>query len=230
MAAVFTGPGALATYIKPSCSGANQALNYDSTLRQEGCVTISSSALSGTLNKFVLFGSSTTGVDSIMSQSGTNVSVAGTLTVGTGPYLGITPTLTVDRTWTAQDTNGLILPCDTTIGNYTDNHVLKVVKVGTIVTCADGGAAGTGTWTDSSTNTATNKTLVATGAGGTNTITTPLRAYWDAGAFNLPASSTCTPAVLTQINSGPSAYTMTCTDASTSSFEGSLTPAQTSQR
>jgi hypothetical protein len=78
-----------------------------------------------------------------------------------------------------------------------------------VVAFKDGGAAGTGTWTDSSTNTGSNKTLVATGAGGTNTITTPVIASWDGGSLTADGTN-CQDPVKTTINSGPTQYVILC--------------------
>src|SRR5262249_14097895 len=87
-----------------------------------------------------------------------------------------------------------------------------------------GGAAGTGTWTNTSVNNGDNKTLVATQAGGTNTLTIGIAAHWDAEALVLPSTSTCTLAgSIAAINSGPSGQWVNCTNASTSTFEGRLT-------
>lgn len=204
---------------RPSCSGANQAINYDAALHIEGCVTVSAAGLSGTTGKLVKFGTTTTGTDSIITESGSTVTVAGGLTIGNGPfYVGFDGSAISgsDKIWTAMNQSGTVR---LSTGSFTSGNIVKTDANGLFI---DGGAAGTGTWTDGSTNTGTNKTLVATGAGGTNTITTPLKAYWDAGSFTIPAASTCTAAALTQINSGPSAYTITCTDAGTSTFEGNL--------
>jgi hypothetical protein len=74
-----------------------------------------------------------------------------------------------DKTWTVQNVSGTILP-GAAAGTFTDGHVVTVAVAGGIVTLADGGAAGAGTWTDSSTSTGTNKTLDVEGTG--NVITT----------------------------------------------------------
>ncbi len=73
-----------------------------------------------------------------------------------------------------------------------------------------------------STATLTNKTIVASGAGGTNTVTLPLKAYWPSPALTLPSGSTCTKAAVGAINSGPSDEFVSCSDAATSIFEGQV--------
>ncbi len=163
----FTGSAsAMSAAVFPSCpDSAGQHLNVLSTSPLTiGCGASSASGLSGlTTNKF-LFATSATGADTSgnLSQAGGVVNASGGLTVGdvATNYIALDPAaVTGAKTWTAQNTSGLIIPCDTTIGNYTNDHIIKVVKVGSIVTCADGGAPGTGTWTDASSNTGSNKTL-----------------------------------------------------------------------
>ena len=225
---VFTGSGLLGAALPTCIDSAGQHLNYDTATRTWSCGTTSTGGLTGATTSKYLFATSATTFDTSgnLSEAAGVVNAAGGLTIGniaTNKLAFDTTAVTGTKTLTSQNSSGLIIPCDTVIGNYTDAHVLKVVKVGTIVTCADGGAAGTGTWTDASTNTGTNKTLVATGAGGTNTITTPLRAFFDASSLTLPSGSTCTLGAVAAINSGPSLAPVNCTDAGTSTFEGQLT-------
>jgi hypothetical protein len=104
-------------------------------------------------------------------------------------------------------------------GAFTNGNIVKTDANGLLV---DGGAAGTGTWTDSSSNTGTNKTLVATDAGGTNTITSGVKAYFDAAALT-PDGTNCTDATKTTINSGPVTYVMVCADSNSSTFDGHFT-------
>src|SRR5262249_25626144 len=61
--------------------------------------------------------------------------------------------------------SGVIPPATTGGGAITDGHVVKFSVSGGVTALIDGGVAGTGTWTDSSTNTGTNKTLNAEGTG-----------------------------------------------------------------
>jgi len=104
--------------------------------------------------------------------------------------------------------------------------VVATVAAG-VVTLTDGGAAGAGTWTDASVNTGTNKTLVdaAAVAGTGNSITVPIRAFWDGGSMT-PDGTNCTAATLTTINSGPTGYNFVCADSNSSTFDGSLTLSQ----
>ena len=223
----FTGPGAMAltTGLETPCPATgSQALNLSSTSPLTFvCGAISTSGLSGTSGKIIKFNSTTTCGDSIMTESGGNIAIAGGLTIGTVTTDSFDPDFSA---YTGHGHTAVIFPyvgaspsMVLSTGAKTAGNILVWDANGAAIS---GGTAGTGTWTDSSTNTGTNKTLVATGAGGTNTITVPIAPYWDAGGFTYPSTSTCTTPVVTQINSGPSAYTTTCTDASTSTFEGNL--------
>lgn len=214
---VFTGAGSLSTYNKPSCSGANQAVNWDSTTHTESCVTFTGGISGLTTGKLPKAASATTLTDSIISESAGVATVGGGLTVGSSPFLVLdtSAVATSDKTWTVMNFSGTIRP---STGAITAGHVLTVDANGLIV---DGGVAGSGTWTDSSTSTGTNKTLVATEAGGTNTITTGIAAYWDGGAI-VPDGTNCTDATKTTINSGPTEYVVVCADNNSSTFDGSL--------
>lgn len=169
---VFSGPGTIASYTRPGCSGAGQAINYDAVTHTEGCVTFSGSISGGTLNAVPIYASSSTLTPSIMSQSGSTISIAGSLTTGSGFGIIIDPAAvaTSDKTWTAQNISGIPLVATTEGGAITDTNVAVFKTTGGITRVVNGGAAGTGTWTDSSTNTGTNKTINVEGTG--NVITT----------------------------------------------------------
>ena len=220
-AVVFTGPGATITYTKPSCSGANQAVNWDAVNHIENCVTIATSGISGGVaGAFSRYSSATTLTPStVLSESAGNIIVAGGLIVGSGPGLlfntaAITPS---DITWTVLNFSGTVRP---STGALTPGNIVTTNANGLLI---DGGSpAAGGTWTDSSTNTGSNKTLVAVGAGGTNILTVPIAPYWSSGSLVLPSGSTCTLAAVAAINSGPSIDAVNCTDAATSTFEGNV--------
>ena len=219
---VFSGAGMLGTAL-PLCSdSAGQHLNYDTATHTWSCGTSSTGGLSsGTSGKYLIATSTTTyDTSGALSEAAGVVNASGGLTVGNvgTNKLTIDPAaVTGTKTLTAINVSGTLRP---TTGAITTDHVVAFAADGSL---KDGGAAGTGTWTDGSTNTGTNKTLVATAAGGTNTITLGLRAFFDASSLTLPSGSTCTLGAVAAINSGPSVAAVNCTDAGTSSFEGQLT-------
>jgi len=217
----FTGAGAMSQSILPSCpdSGGNH-LNFDTTTHIWTCGTSSSGGISGlSTGKIPKAASATSLADSILSDSGSAITVGGGLVVGSSPFLifdtsGIAST---DKTWTVMNFSGTIRP---STGAFTAGHVITVDANGLLV---DGGVAGSGTWTDSSTSTGTNKTLRDALAGGTgNAIWTPVRASWDAGSLT-PDGTNCADPTRQTINSGPTLYAFSCADSNSSTFDGHLT-------
>ncbi len=203
---IFTAAGAMtAAGVLPSCAdSAGNHLNYDSTAHTFSCGTSSTGGLSGlTTNKFLMAtGATTADTSGNLSQSGGVVNASSGFTVGATPFLifDTSAVASSDKTWTVQNTSGTILP-GAAVGTFTDGHVVIATKVGSIVTLADGGAAGAGTWTDSSTSTGTNKTIDVEGSG--NVITTVSKVWlpaaggtaaapgllWDTLAANAPTAS-----------------------------------------
>jgi hypothetical protein len=137
-----------------------------------------------------------------LSQSGGVVNASAGFTVGATPGLvfDTSAVASSDKTWTIQNVSGTMLP-GAAAGTFTDGHVVIATVAGGIVTLADGGAAGAGTWTDSSTSTGTNKTIDVEGTG--NVITTVSKIWlpaaggtaaapgllWDTLASNAPTPS-----------------------------------------
>jgi hypothetical protein len=218
----FTGVGAMSLSTFGLCiDSAGQHLNITSTAPLTfSCGTSSTGGLSGlTTNKYLLAtGATSAGTAGALSEAGGVVSTSGGAVIGASPYLVFDTSAIAasDKTWTVLNFSGTIRP---STGAITAGHVVTVDANGLLV---DGGAAGAGTWTDSSTSTGTNKTLVATDAGGTNTITTGVKAFWDAAALT-PDGTNCTDATKTTINSGPVVYIMNCTDNAGSTFDGHIT-------
>jgi len=195
----FSSVGAMSTSVMPSCTdSAGQHLNWNGNWV---CGTSSTGGLSGmTTGKIQKALSASTIGDSVISESGGNISMTGGLTVGSGPYyLPATGGLTADRTYTVQDQSGLLVPALTT-PTITDGHIVIFGVTAGVVTFKDGGAAGAGTWTDSSTSTGTNKTIDAEATG--NVITIPVYIVLAAGGcnnttasagFDLPTANAPTP-------------------------------------
>jgi len=220
----FTGTTTFSTTLLGLCTdSAGQHVNISSLSPLTfTCGTSSTGGLTGaTSGKFLIATSATTfDTSGNLSQSAGVINASGGFTVGdptTNSLDWDTSGITGHKTWTALNQAGTIRP---STGVFTSGNIVKTDVNGLFV---DGGAAGTGTWTDSSSNTGTNKTLVATGAGGTNTLTIPLRAFFDASSLTLPSGTTCTLGAVAAINSGPSTAAVNCTDAGTSTFEGQLT-------
>jgi len=226
---IFTGVGTMTLGVVPTCvDTSGQHLNFDGSTHVWSCGTTSTGGLTGATTGKYLIATSATNFDTSgnLSEAAGVVNAASGFTIGNVAtnYLSLdTSAVTGAKTWTVQNTAGLMVPCDTVIGNYTDGHVIKVVKVGSIITCADGGAAGVGTWTDSSSNTGTNKILRDVLAGGTgNSLWTPVRASWDAGSLT-PDGTNCADPTKQTINSGPIIYSFSCADSNSSTFDGHIT-------
>lgn len=219
----FTGPGAMAltSGLETPCTDTGgQHLNISSVspVLTFVCGTSSSGTLSGgTIDRILKYASATTATPSIMTESGGNINIAGGLVVGSGASLIVDTAAiaTSDKIWTVINQSGTIRP---STGALVAGNMLTINANGQII---DGGAAGTGTWTDSSTNTGSNKTLVATGAGGTNTITTPIVASFEGGSIT-PDGSTCSDPTKTTINSGPTQYTFVCPTPNSAVFDAAI--------
>lgn len=220
-APIFTAAGTLTTTGIPSCAdSAGQHLNYDTTTHTYSCGTSSTGGLSGLTTGTFPIAATATSVNtsgSNLSQSAGVVNASSGFSVGTGPFLIINPSgvTSTDKTWTVMDFSGTIRP---STGAFTAGHVITTDANGLLI---DGGVAGAGTWTDSSTSTGTNKTLVATAAGGTNTITTGINASFDGGSLTVDGVN-CTAATSQVINSGPQLYAFSCADSNSSTFDGQI--------
>lgn len=172
---IFTAAATLTTATLPSCADSGgQHLNYDNSAHTFSCGTSSTGGLSGlTTNKYLMAtGATTADTSGNLSQSAGVVNASGGFTIGTvsTDYISFdTSAVTGANTWTIQDTAGTIIPCDAA-GTFTNGHVIIATVAGGVVTCSDGGAAGTGTWTDASSSTGTNKTIDVEASG--NVITT----------------------------------------------------------
>jgi hypothetical protein len=218
---VFTGAGLMTSSLLPSCAdSAGQHLNYDNTSRVFSCGTSSTGGLSGlTTNKYLLAtGATSAATSGVLSESGGVLNVSGGIVGGSGPYaiFDTSAIASTDKTFSFINFGGTIRP---STGALTPGNMVTTNASGQFI---DGGAAGTGTWTDSSTNTGTNKTLRDTLAGGTNTIYTPVRASWDAGSLTTDGTNCADPTKQT-INSGPIIYSFSCADSNSSTFDGHLT-------
>ncbi len=227
---VFTGAGALVTAALPTClDSAGQHLNYDTATRSWSCGTSSTGGLAGgTTNKFLIATSGTTydATTSNLTQAAGVINASGGFTVGdvSTNYISFDPSaVTGAKAWTLQNIAGIPLVATTEGGAITDTQMAIFKTTGGITRIVNGGAAGTGTWTDSSTNTGTNKTLVATDAGGTNTITTGVKAYFDAASLTPDVAGKCALQTAAAINSGPILPFMTCADDNASTFDGHFT-------
>jgi len=225
---VFTNSNTIVATTLPSCADTvGQHLNYDNSTHTWSCGTSSTGGLSGlTTNKFLMAtGATTADTSGNLSQTAGVINASAGFSVGTGPYLvyDTAAIVSTDKTWTVQNTSGTILP-GAAAGTFTNGHIVTAAVAGGIVTLQDGGVAGVGTWTDSSTNTGTNKTLIdsAAVAGTGNSITVPIRAFWDAGAVTVDGTN-CTAATSQTINSGPTGFFFVCADSNSSTFDGSIT-------
>ena len=198
---MFTGAGAMSQLVIPDCGDTGgQHLNFNGTIV---CGTSGGSGLSGmTAGKLQKSLTATTVGDSLVSESGSAVTVAGDLKVGdtsTNDMKFDPSAVTGHRVATLQDQDGTLL-LGNAAGTFTDGHVVTAAVVGGVVTLSDGGAAGSGTVTATSTDTLTNKTINAESTG--NVITTVAKIYlpaaggtvaapgllWDALASNAPTA------------------------------------------
>lgn len=151
----FTGAGAMSLLSLITCPDTGgQHYNFDGT--NLICGTSGSGSLSGgTTGTLLKYASATTATNSIITEAASVVNIAGGLEVGSSPFLILDTSAiaSTDKTWTVLNVSGTIRP---TTGAITTDHIVTFAADGSL---KDGGAAGTGTWTDSSTNTGTNKTL-----------------------------------------------------------------------
>jgi len=222
---MFTGAGTMTTKAIPSCiDSAGQHLNWNGSWT---CGTTSTGGLSGatTGNYLIATGATSFGTSGTLKDVAGVANASGGLSVGdvaTNKLTYDTSAVTGTKTWTIPNASGTIAPCTTAGGALTDGHIVKLAVAGAVVTCIDGGVAGTGTWTDSSTSTGTNKTLVATEAGGTNTLTTGINASFDGGSLT-PDGTNCTDPTKQTINGGPTGYYFSCADSNSSTFDGQIT-------
>jgi len=170
-----------------------------------------------TTAKYVIATAATTADTSgSLSESAGVVNAATGFSVGTigtndlaWDYSGVTG----HKTYTALNQSGTVRP---STGSFTAGHMVSTDANGLLV---DGGAAGTGTWTDSSTSTGTNKTLIAALAGGGagNVIQTQLVASFDGGSLTADGTN-CQDPVKVTINSGPSQYAILCATPASAQF------------
>jgi hypothetical protein len=124
--------------------------------------------------------------------------------------------ITGHKMYTPLNFSGTIRP---STGAFVAGHIVSTDANGLYV---DGGAPGTGTWTDASTNTGTNKTLVATEAGGTNTLTTGLVAAFDGGGLTSDGSACSDASIVTLNTTGPRQAVMICSTAATAQFDAMI--------
>jgi hypothetical protein len=201
-----------------ACSGANQSLNFDIATGAFGCVTHSGTIAGLTTGRLTKALSASTIGDSIISEAAGVATVGGGLVIGVGPYLDWnTSALTADRIWTVQNIAGIPLVATTEGGAITDTNIAIFKTTAGITRIVNGGPAGSGTWNDTSVNVGDNKTLVAVGAGGTNTLTIPIVASFD-GAGLTPSSGCSNDASKVTINSGPTQYVLICPTAASAQF------------
>ena len=222
----YTGTTTFSTTLLGLCAdSAGQHVNISSLSPLTfTCGTSSTGGLTGgTIGKF-LIATSATAFDTSgnLSQTAGVINASGGFTSGdvsTNSLDWDTSGITGHKTWTPLNFTGTIRP---STGAFVSGNIVKSDANGLFV---DGGPAGTGTWTNTSANTGDNKILVATAAGGTNTITTGVNAFWDGGAVTVDGTN-CTNATSQTINSGPTLYAFSCADSNSSAFDGSLTLTQ----
>jgi hypothetical protein len=208
---------------RPGCSGAGQSVNYDNATQNEGCVTHTGSISGLTTNFIPKAASSSTLTNSLISETGGAVKIGGALEVGDVSTNFLRPDLaliTGEKVWTVQNISGIPLVATTEGGAITDTNIAIFKTTAGVTRIVNGGAAGTGTWTNTSTNTGDNKTLVATGAGGTNTITTPIVVSVDGGGLTASTGS-CNDAskVTLDGSAGATQYVMICPTAASAQFD-----------
>ena len=222
---MFTGAGTMTTKAIPSCiDSAGQHLNWNGSWT---CGTTSTGGLSGatTGNYLIATGATSFGTSGTLKDVAGVANASGGLSVGnvaTNKLTYDTSAVTGTKTWTIPNASGTIAPCTTAGGALTDGHIVKLAVAGAVVTCIDGGVAGTGTWTDSSTNTGTNKTIQDALAGGTgNHVWTPLRANWDGGSLTADGT-VCADPVKSTISGGPTGYFVICSHSTSGTFDGQV--------
>ena len=222
---MFTGAGTMTTKAIPSCiDSAGQHLNWNGSWT---CGTTSTGGLSGatTGNYLIATGATSFGTSGTLKDVAGVANASGGLSVGnvaTNKLTYDTSAVTGTKTWTIPNASGTIAPCTTAGGALTDGHIVKLAVAGAVVTCIDGGVAGTGTWTDSSTNTGTNKTIQDALAGGTgNHVWTPLRANWDGGSLTADGT-VCADPVKSTIGGGPTGYFVICSHSTSGTFDGQV--------
>ena len=202
----FSSSSAMGVSTFPSCTDtAGQHLNVTSTSPLTlSCGTSSTGGLSGATTGKYLIATGATSFDTSghLSESASVVNASGGMTFGnvaTNYFALDTSAVTGAKTATIQNQSGTLL-LGNAAGTFTNGHVVTASVSGGIVTLADGGAAGSGTVTGSSTDTFTNKTLDVEGTG--NTITTVSKIWlpaaagtaaspsllWDALASNAPTA------------------------------------------
>lgn len=219
---VFTGAGAgnLIVAGLPSCPDTSgNHLNYDTGTRAWSCGTSSTGGLAGgTTNKFLLATGASTydATTGNLTQAAGVVNAAGGFTVGdvATNKLAINPAaVTGTKTWTVMNFNGTIRP---STGAFTPGNVVSTDANGLLI---DGGAAGVGDVTLTGIQELQNKTITNTGAGGNNTVTLPIRAFWDGASMTVDGTNCHEPAKTT-IGAGPTLYAFSCDDSNSSTFEG----------
>jgi hypothetical protein len=182
------------------------------------CGTSSTGGISGgTINKYSKYLSATTLGPGISTDDGTNVTIGGGLIVGATPWLIVDTSAIAasDKTWTVLNFSGTVRP---STGVFTPGNIVTTNANGLLI---DGGAAGAGTWTDASANTGTNKILVDSLAGGTNTLTLGISASFDGGSLTADGTN-CQDPVKVTINSGPAQYAILCATPNSAQFDAVL--------
>ena len=226
---VFTAPGLMTGVTWTSCPdvGGNHLNVVSISPPVLGCGTSTIGAISGgvagTIPKYL---SGTTVGTSIITEAASVVNVGGGFTVGdvaTNRWFPNAAAVTGEKEWTIQNVAGIPLIGTTGGGAITDGHVVKFAVAAGVVSAIDGGVAGTGTWTDSTTNTGSNKTLIdaLAGGGAGNVIKSQLVASFDGGGL-VADGTNCQDPVKTTINSGPTQYTILCATPNSAVFDAAV--------